>query len=123
MPTTLRNTDILFNDSTTQSSGQQAAKAWVNFDGASGTRRSFYNVSSVTRNGTGDYTVNFTNAFSDTNYTIVFGASGVAGGGNSTGKLGINDNVATPLTTTSARIIYVGTAFIDPTFAYVAVFR
>lgn len=45
------------------------ALAWVNFNGA-GTAaiRSSYNVSSVTRNGTGDYTVNFATTLSDANY-------------------------------------------------------
>ena len=45
------------------------AKAWVNFNGT-GTvaiRRAF-NVSSITDNGTGSYTVNFTNAMSDLGY-------------------------------------------------------
>jgi hypothetical protein len=44
-------------------------KAWVNFDGT-GTPaiRASYNVSSITDNGTGDYTVNFTTAFADVNY-------------------------------------------------------
>ena len=47
------------------------AKAWVNFNGT-GTvaiRRAF-NVSSITDNGTGLYTVNFTTAMADANYTI-----------------------------------------------------
>ena len=33
MAVTVRGTDVLFNDSTTMVSGQQAAKAWVNFNG------------------------------------------------------------------------------------------
>lgn len=52
------------------------AKAWVNFNGT-GTvaiRRAF-NVSSITDNGTGDYTVNLTNALSDTNIAVCGGAS------------------------------------------------
>ena len=52
------------------------AKAWVNFNGT-GTvaiRRSF-NVSSITDNGTSDYTVNFTNAMSDANYAFTFGGA------------------------------------------------
>jgi hypothetical protein len=46
-------------------------KAWVNFNG-SGTVsiRSSFNVSSITDNGTGDYTVNFTTAMADTNYVV-----------------------------------------------------
>tara|TARA_R110000824_G_scaffold306640_2_gene494186 strand:- start:30 stop:395 length:366 start_codon:yes stop_codon:yes gene_type:complete len=43
-----------------------SAKAWVNFNG-SGTiaARTSLNLSSLTDNGTGDYTVNLTNSFSD----------------------------------------------------------
>jgi hypothetical protein len=60
------------------------AKAWVNFNGT-GTvaiRRAF-NVSSVTDNGTGQYTVNFTNAMSDVNYSAVGNHNAVNGGGAS----------------------------------------
>lgn len=45
------------------------AKAWVNFNGTGTVAiRASFNVSSITDNGTGDYTVNFTSAFSDANY-------------------------------------------------------
>jgi hypothetical protein len=45
-------------------------RAWVNFDGVTtATIRASFNVSSVTRNGTGDYTINFTNAMPDSNYS------------------------------------------------------
>jgi len=50
---------------------QGSAKAWVNFIGGSATIRASYNVSSITRNGTGTYTINFTNAFTDANYAVV----------------------------------------------------
>ena len=48
-------------------------KAWVNFNG-SGTVaiRASGNVSSITDNGTGDYTVNFTTAMTDVNYSSLF---------------------------------------------------
>ena len=47
------------------------AKAWVNFNGTGTVAiRASQNVSSITDNGTGNYTVNFTTAFSDTNYVI-----------------------------------------------------
>jgi hypothetical protein len=48
-----------------------SAKAWVNFNG-SGTVaiRAAFNVSSITDNGTGDYTVNFTTALADANYSV-----------------------------------------------------
>ena len=47
------------------------ALAWVNFNGTGTVAiRSSYNVSSITDNGTGDYTVNFTTALSDANYSV-----------------------------------------------------
>ena len=47
-------------------------RAWINFNG-SGTIaiRESGNVSSITDNGTGNYTVNFTNAMPDVNYCMV----------------------------------------------------
>jgi hypothetical protein len=47
-------------------------RAWVNFDGT-GTPaiRASGNVTSITDNGTGDYTVNFTTAMPDANYSVV----------------------------------------------------
>jgi hypothetical protein len=49
-----------------------SAKAWVNFNGTTspGTIRASFNVSSVTKNGTGSYTVNFTTALPDANYAV-----------------------------------------------------
>ena len=47
-------------------------RAWVNFDGTSGSigsGRANGNVTSITDNGTGDYTVNFTTAMPDANYS------------------------------------------------------
>ena len=48
------------------------AKAWVNFNGTGTVAiRASYNVSSITDNGTGDYTVNFTTALADANYAAI----------------------------------------------------
>ena len=60
----------------------QLCKAWVNFNG-SGTVaiRASYNVSSITDNGTGDYTVNFTAALADRNYSVVVGGNYGTGAG------------------------------------------
>jgi hypothetical protein len=47
-----------------------AAKAWVNFNGTGTVAiRAQLNVSSITDNGVGDYTVNFTTAMADANYS------------------------------------------------------
>jgi len=49
-------------------------RAWVNFNGTGTVAiRASGNVSSITDNGTGDYTVNFTTAMPDANYAVVFG--------------------------------------------------
>lgn len=48
------------------------AKAWVNFNGTGTVAiRASGNVSSITDNGVGNYTVNLTTALSDTNYSVV----------------------------------------------------
>lgn len=47
-------------------------RAWVNFNGTGTVAiRASGNVSSITDNGTGNYTVNFTTAMPDTNYATV----------------------------------------------------
>jgi len=49
-----------------------ACRAWVNFDGTGTVAiRASGNVSSITDNGTGDYTVNFTTAMQDANYSAM----------------------------------------------------
>jgi hypothetical protein len=45
-----------------------ATKGAVSFNGTNGSIYGSYNVTSVTRNGSGDYSVNHTTAFSDANY-------------------------------------------------------
>ena len=57
------------------------SKAWINFDGTSGsigTGRASYNMDSVTDNGVGDWTVNYTTDFSSTNYCVTFGVRSLA---------------------------------------------
>ena len=54
------------------------AAAWVNFDGT-GTvaiRDSNGNVSGLVDNGTGDYTLNFSNSFGNTSYTYAVSSNG-----------------------------------------------
>lgn len=62
------------NSLTTAQIYNGAAKAWVNFNGTGTVAiRAQFNVSSITDNGAGDYTVNFTNALADANYSVVHG--------------------------------------------------
>ena len=62
----------------------QLAKAWVQFQGSNGTINSSYNVSSVTRNSSGDFTVTFTNAFADANYAFAVSSQWNVSTNNST---------------------------------------
>lgn len=84
------DTDVLAANAVTEAklgSDEQKglAKAWVNFNGTGAVAiRGSYNVSSITDNGVGDYTVNFTTAMVDANYAAVaMGLSGTAAYGNS----------------------------------------
>lgn len=47
-----------------------AAKAWVRFNGATATMNSAFNVSSVARNATGDYTINFITPMASGEYAV-----------------------------------------------------
>lgn len=99
-----------------------SAKAWVNFDGTGTVAiRASYNVSSITDNGAGQYTVNFTNSLADANYSLV-ATTGV----NASVASIINIHrqaTATPLTTTSARICIYSGGFLDGEIVTVSIFR
>jgi len=89
---------ITFPDAVQQTNGMTmtggnpkyyAARAWVNFNGTGTVAiRAAVNVSSITDNGTGNYTINFTTAMPDVNYaTVVVGDQGDGGGTNQTTQL------------------------------------
>ena len=47
------------------------AKAWINYNGTTASIRDSYNIGSITDNGTGQHTINYSTAMSDANYSIV----------------------------------------------------
>ena len=49
---------------------QQASKMWVSYSCASTTPKDSFNVSSLTDNGTGDFTTTFTSAMSNDDYAV-----------------------------------------------------
>jgi hypothetical protein len=56
----------------TGSAPSYSARAWVNFNGTGTVAiRGSGNVSSITDNGTGNYTINFSTAMADANYSVV----------------------------------------------------
>lgn len=71
-----------------------SAKAWVNFSvaGSACTVVSSFNVSSVTYNSAGNFTINMTTAMPNANYTAIIGSVNTFGSSvyYGTGNLGTN---------------------------------
>ena len=88
----------------TQNGMNGIAKAWVSFNGTSGSVSIFksFNVSSITYNGTGDYTANFITAMPDANYTMAGNASYATNNNYHGLFLGGINGVAGSVRTTSA---------------------
>ena len=86
----------------------QLAKVWCNFQGTGTVAiRDSFNVASVTDQGTGDYTVAWTNGFSNTNYCVVFGGYNTFAGDGSWNAIGSRNTSnlwPTNVATTSIRI-------------------
>jgi hypothetical protein len=103
-----------------------SARAWVNFNGtgtvailASG------NVSSITDNGTGDYTVNFTTAMVDANYSAVMGNISF-GVGSSSDSATLQQHPTVAPTTSAFRLVFWRAStgnFIDMTYGNASFFR
>ena len=80
-----------------------ACRAWVNFDGTGAVSiRSSGNVSSITDNGVGDFTINFTTAMPDANYAVA-GVTGNADVTASPAAASIRAQTG-EITTTSCRV-------------------
>jgi len=111
--------NLSFNSGYGSSAVAYGCRAWVNFNGtgtpailASG------NVSSITDNGTGDYTVNFTTTMPDANYAVE--VSSLASASNAPRHAQYNTQA------TGSVVVYcIDTAggVADPTSFSVAIFR
>ena len=99
-------------------------RAWVNFNGTGTVAiRASGNVSSITDNGTGDYTVNFTNALSDSNFSFV-GSTEADAANNGTNTLVLAFGYSP--STSSVRVWSASTdslVLTDKTYISVAIFR
>ena len=95
------------------------ARAWVNFNGTGTVAiRASGNVSSITDNGTGNYTINFTTAMPDANYAV----TGMSSRDNSGAQVGLF--TGTTNTTSSCGIIELAqSSFFDVAVVTVAIFR
>lgn len=101
-----------------------ACRAWVNFNGTGTVAiRASGNVSSITDNGTGDYTINFATAMPDANYAVNIAAS----------RIGLNDAAIASCWVSSSdtrsasskrfRVMGGTSTFYDPEDVYVSIFR
>jgi|TARA_R100000455_G_C6263700_1_gene118973 hypothetical protein len=95
---TIQNTSAA-HSSTPEQIAQGRAKAWINFNGTGTVAiRDSFNVSSITDNGQGDYTVTMTTAMSNTNYAV----QATSGDGATSAVRGCG--VMNSLTTTTFRV-------------------
>ena len=84
---------------------KRTAKAWINFNGTGVVSiRDDFNISNIIDNGVGDYTINFSIPFSNTNYAFVAWARDFNSDVYVTSGLGAKSN--TPKTTSSIRVIF-----------------
>lgn len=104
-------------------------RAFVNFDGTTspGTIRASFNVSSVTKNGTGDYSLNFTNAMPDTNYTATFSVGSSRTDQSSGGLARQLESVYALSSSSTFRVYqaqqYTPYGFVDATYNCISIFR
>lgn len=112
------NGDLLFNSGYGSCATAYGCRAWVSFNGTTGATRGSGNVTSVTRTGTGAYTIALTTAMPDTNYAITaIGSTDTIGTGrflgaypNSTSSILVASNQSTG-------------AALDLTIGSIAIFR
>jgi len=102
-------------------------RAWINFNGT-GTPaiRGSGNVSSITDNGTGDYTINFTVSMPDANYAAIVTSEYISNGTNIV--LPSLYAAGAPTATGSVRVYTIptgagGGGMVDATYYCVAIFR
>lgn len=130
----INNTDVAsitpaglfqFNSGYGSSATAYGCRAWVNFNGTGTVAiRASGNVSSITDNGTGNYTINFTSAMPDANYAVCGTAGQATGGGTGNGIVGKNED--SPSITASSIKMYTlntGNSTVDYPFVFMSFFR
>jgi len=119
LPAGYTDSDALDLFNATGSAPVYACRAWVNFDGTGTVSiRDSGNVSSITDNGAGEHTVNFTTAMPDVNYAAIPQAS------NLDSRTTVQVTCATNRATGSFRVYSSSnTGPIDRPEVHVAIFR
>jgi len=100
-----------------------ACRAWVNFNGTGTVAiRASGNVSSITDNSAGNYTINFATALVDGNYSAV-GTASRKSGVQSDGILCIDWNTVPSTTAVRINTIATDNTSFDNTYVNVSIFR
>ena len=114
-------TGTVLNDATVG-----VCRAWVNFNGTGTVAiRASFNVSSISDNGTGNYTINFTTAMTDVNYSAVGSTKFTASGQGQNLRFGAS-TYASDITTTTLKVQTTNggnAALTDAEMLSVAIFR
>jgi hypothetical protein len=118
------SSNLQFNSGYGSVATAYGCRAWVNFNGTGTVAiREDGNVTSITDNGTGDYTINFTTTLPDANYCANLSVAETSGGAAAVS--GIYATSAAP-TSSAIRVLCVGNAsdsLADTAFYNVAIFR
>ena len=99
-------------------------RAWVNFNGTGSVAiRASGNVSSISDNGTGDYTVNLTTAMPDANYAVSGSCVGTTGGSGTPNTFLASGNQALSTGSTRVRTLRDDAANFDVDYCSVLIHR
>jgi hypothetical protein len=121
---TVTSGNLQFNSGYGSVATAYGCRAWVNFNGTGTVAiRASGNVTSITDNGTGDYTINFTNAMPNANYGVNWTASDTLG----TSASVYTGEKITSMAASNVRVTYANSGgaggAVDPTWANIAIFR
>ena len=118
---------LSFNSGYGSVAAAYGCRAWVNFNGTGTVAiRASANVSSITDNGTGDYTINLTTAMPDINYNVIGNASNGTNWTYGPAPFISSPSLAEVAPTTSAVRLVVGNNsgnFLDAKYVCYAIFR
>jgi hypothetical protein len=118
------SSNFKFNSGYGSAATAYGCRAWINFNGTTNSTRGSGGVTSVTKNGTGDYTINFNFTMPDTNYAVM--GTALKNNGDYDGKFVQYSDSANTTTTTRVACDNASTGGIDRTdcnVIAVAVFR
>lgn len=101
-----------------------ACRAWVCFNGITGTIKNSFNISSIVKNGTGDYTINFSKLMPTSDYIYTTGLTATSTSGNtiSVSAHGSYQSEPTLKTTSQLRVMVASSVKADAQDVNIGVF-